>query len=347
MKHLKCCMTALAVVLAVTSARGVAQERATEAPKEAAVVLSAEEIARLIRELDAPEFDVRERAAKKLVSGGAAVVDAVSQGAESDSLEVAARCLGVLKELYQSPDEATKLAARQALEKLAESRKGAVARRAKDVLNPPPVVPPAANPPNNPFPGLPMGVPVNVKVQSRTVNGASEINVEENDTKIRITHLGGRDITVTIRLPKLEGGKEPPAREFAAADAAALKEKHPEAYAYYEKYGTGRFPGAFPAHLVRFGAALPRIAEPPFPIVPFGPRRNAAPPQQPAPKKEVAPERDEKAAKTAAARDAARNELKRLTERLQEQAAKADVDPVEIRKLAEEIRAVTERLEGK
>lgn len=324
----------------------LADEPAAVPAEGSAGELSANDIARLIRELDSAEFEVRERAEKKLVAGGAAVIEAVTKAAESESLEVAARCVGVLKELYHSQDAAVKKGARQALEQLTHSKVPAVARRAREVLNPRPVVPPEESRPNNPFPGLPPGGRMTVKVQSRTVNGRAEIDVDENDTKIRIVHHNGQDITVTIRPPAPENGKVPAPLEFSAADSVALKEKHPEAHRYYEKYGTARFPGAFPGNFPRGGGFLPGIAEPPFPINPFAPAVPRSRPQ-PAPKNDADAERAEAERKASAERDAARKELKRLTERLRDLAAKPEIDPEEIRKLADEIRAVTERLAGK
>lgn len=99
------------------------------------------EIAELCRQLGAADFDVRERACRQLVAGGKSVVEKVVVAAESESLEVVARSVGVLKALYVGPDAQAREAALAALQKLSESSNRSVARRAAVVLNPPePVV---------------------------------------------------------------------------------------------------------------------------------------------------------------------------------------------------------------
>ena len=75
-------------------------------------------------------------------------------------------------------------------------------------------------------------------VSVKNVNGNKEIDVTDNDTKIRIAE--NKDgITMTVTDPP-QGDKKPKPREYKAATADELKKKHPEAYKLYEKYAKGQ-----------------------------------------------------------------------------------------------------------
>jgi hypothetical protein len=294
---------------------------------------SAKQIAEWVRRLGAESFQDRDEATRELIGAGREAIEPVVKAAESGSLEVAARCLTILGVLFTSPDEATRDASRAALEKLATSKSATVSRRAKQILTPP-----AANAPPGLVPGGVPGFPMGGKLQvrSRTTNGHTEVEVDENGTQVRIVHTGGRDITVTIQLPAAQGEQNPPAEtRVEAVDAAELKKKSADASRYYEQYGTGRplagLPGAGPFgnQVPRFGAA-PRILMRRFPLPGFPPGPPALDPPQP---QKPAPPADDPGP-----------DLQRMIERLKELGADERVDPERLQKLAEEIQGLAERL---
>src|SRR5262245_57663567 len=168
---------------------------------------SAKQIAEWVSRLGAESFQDRDEATRELIRAGREAIEPVSQAAEAGSLEVAARCLTILSVLFTSPDEATRDASRAALEKLAASKSPTASRRARQILSPPAANAPPGLVPGG-VPGLPMGG--RLQVSSRTINGHTEIDVDENGTKVRIVHDGGRDITVTVQPPAAQGEKKPP-----------------------------------------------------------------------------------------------------------------------------------------
>ena len=228
--------------------------RGDESPGPAASALPGDdEIAALCRQLGDPDFFLRERATKQLISGGRAVIDEVAAAAETDVLEIVMRCLLVLRELYQRPEGTTKEAARAALEKLSAGRHRAAARRADEILHPPEPFSPAAqrlllraN-----FPGGARGVRVlqaanpagpvgaGIRIRTMNVNGNVTVNAEEGGREVRITHRNEEDIVVSVTEPPAAGEKEGKTTESRAKDLAELKDKHPEAYRLYERYGGG------------------------------------------------------------------------------------------------------------
>src|SRR5262245_9098141 len=235
------------VCLSVVALAALLARAADETPAEkpdpapAAETLSLKEIEALIRQLDDADFEVREAATKKLTAAGKVAIEPVAQAADTDNLEIATRAIGVLKELAGSPAEATRAAAVSALKQLSQSKTASVARRAAAALAPS----------RREFDArrglIPRGVNVQVvrggrvQVQVSNVNGQTEVNVDEDDKKIRITHEGGKDIVVEVTEPPDEGakGKGPKTTQFKAADADELKKKHPEAHRLFEKYGSG------------------------------------------------------------------------------------------------------------
>jgi hypothetical protein len=293
-------------------------------------------VAEWVRRLGAEAYQDRDEATRELIRAGRTAIEPVAEAAESGSLEVAARCLTILGILYTSPDEPTRDASRAALEKLAGSKNASVSRRARDI-----VTPPAANPP----PGLPLGGG-RIQMKSRMANGRTEVEVDENGTKVRITHDAGRAITVIITLPQKNGGPAPDETKVEAADAAELKKKNPEAARFYEQYGTGRpRAGAFGAAPFGPGPFVNRFPQFPGPPVMPGPPRVLVPrtgfPGVPRGPQEVDPPEKAPPAKAPAAPD---QELQRIIERLKELRVKEQVDRDRLEKLAAEIQALAERL---
>jgi hypothetical protein len=108
---------------------GRAETPAANAP----VSVTAEEIARWVRELDSDRYIERRQATERLIAAGAVTIPPVLQAVQEGSLETVARGLHILSELASSSDYATECAACEALESL--STKGTViARRASSIL---------------------------------------------------------------------------------------------------------------------------------------------------------------------------------------------------------------------
>jgi len=252
------------LVLGTVGALSIAP--AEETPPSATVPasptsLSADDISALCGRLGATDFTVREQATKQLIAGGRDVIEKVAAAAEVDNLEVAMRCLRILKELFQRPDEPTKAAAQSALQKLSASRNRSAARRAGDILNPPEV----ALPQGRQIMLRQMNVQVRVaavnaarvevaggsRLQITNNNGNIMIDAEEGGRKVTITHQNEENIVVRVAEPPAAGEKEGKLTECKAKNLAELKEKHPEAHHLFERYsGAGalrRAGGGVPA----------------------------------------------------------------------------------------------------
>lgn len=200
----------------------------------------ADEIGGLVNALDSDEFGAREQATRQLVEYGICSVEAVLRGADSQNLEVATRCVQVLNELFHSRDVATRDAAASALRRLGQSDNRAMARRAHAIL-----APPATMPGQNMMRvangravllGAQMGGGLAQRrvIRVRNINGNLQVNVEENDRKIQITHNVGQAIIIKVEEPV--AGKPPKTTEVNAQNLEELKQKHPSAYQLYKKY---------------------------------------------------------------------------------------------------------------
>ncbi|MBI5759386.1 MAG: hypothetical protein HZA46_12780 [Planctomycetales bacterium] len=325
--------TTLALLIAFLAAASAVAQQTPDKPATTKPAVSSEEIARWLNELGSQDFTVREQASRRLVDAGEAVVDPVTQLTDTDNLELAMRGLFILKEQFQSKDAAVKAASKKALEKLAASSRASVAKRAQAILNPP-ADNPAQNVPNARqlqfrfVPGI--AGAQRIQVQIRNQNGRTEINVTENDTKVAITHTNGRDIVVKVTEPPKDG-KEQPAKEFAAKDADELKLKHPEAHKHFEKYAAGNNAA---------GVAGPGQIQ----ILAQG---NIVPGGQPwamlGPKTIIDTDHLKK---TLQEIDEARTELQQLAERLHALATKDNADPAVLKKLADDMKAASERIKA-
>jgi len=223
---------------------------AAEAASQKAVpqmALSAEETARLVAQLDADAFSDREAASERLSAAGKAAFPALAKAAVTESLEVTVRAIDILRKHLESADSPTKQAAQEALETIARSERPSAAWRARQALRP-------KDEPVRPQdgaiwigPGAIAGAAVQIAVGGgprrmtvRTVNGVKEIDVEENDRKIKIHDDPRQGIKVEITTTK--NGKDT-TEKYEAKDAAELKKRHPQAYEVYQKYSTQQ-PGA-------------------------------------------------------------------------------------------------------
>lgn len=206
--------------------------------KPPGAVASAEEIANLTRQLDADQYSQREAATKRLIDIGKPAIPAVRKAAVEGSLEVTGRSIDILKNLYESSDEATKAAAEKALQQLADGDHRAAARRAKAILKP-------KQAPGQRFPGggiILGGANIQIQVAGaangkrvsvKTVNGVKTIDVQEKDKKIKILDDPKQGIKMEITTKK--DGKEQ-TEKIEAKNADELKKKNKEAYELYEQY---------------------------------------------------------------------------------------------------------------
>ncbi len=241
---------ALALALPVPSGRASADEPSPPPPAmPSAASLSPDEIAALCGRLGVSDYAVREEATRQLIAEGKPVIDEVAATADAENLEVAMRCLRILKELYERPDEPTKLAARSALERLAASKRRSAARRAANVLNPPEVVLPRGRQGKlfrvngQPRMGVVNAARVQVvgggsRLQITNQNGNVTIDAEEGGRKVTITHRQEENIVIVVREPPAAGANEGKTVEYRAKDTAELKNKHPEAHQLFERYNS-------------------------------------------------------------------------------------------------------------
>jgi len=229
----------------------------------AAATYSDARIDELCGRLGAADFNTREMATKELLAGGSAVIDKVAAAAETDSLEVVIRCLAILKELYQKPDEQTRVAAAAALQKLSASRRRSTARRAAEVLNPPEIASATSRQIQLRRLNAPGGAAAVRMFQVGNVvaagNGVMSVRITNNNGSVRvtavekgrtvvITHQNETNITVCVTHQPSAGELAGKTSVHPARNPAELKEKHPEAYKLYEQYcgGTQRVAGVVP-----------------------------------------------------------------------------------------------------
>ncbi len=237
----------------------------TAKPAEAAESgdANAPEIARLITELDADQFDVRQRAAKRLAEIGREAIEALAKAAAGDSLEVTTRAVDILKKLYQSDDEATQKAAEAALEKLAQGNHAPSAWRAKSVLKVKPSGEP--KPDENVQPGriiiggnIVPGIQIAQAGKAKAISisnrdGVKEIKVQEDGDRYHITVDDKKGIKVEITKKNKEGKEE--TKTIEAKDAEELKKKSEEAYKLYKEYVEHNAAGAIQVRIG--GGAVP------------------------------------------------------------------------------------------
>jgi hypothetical protein len=96
---------------------------------------SPQEIKQWVADLSADQFLLRDAATRKLKAAGVAAVGPVGEALSGGELEVSARAATILQQLAVSGDPDVEKAAHAALEKVADLRITAAARRAQDALN--------------------------------------------------------------------------------------------------------------------------------------------------------------------------------------------------------------------
>lgn len=242
----------------------------TKPEATAAKPATAEEIDKLMEQLDANRFSERQAAQQRLAEIGKAALPALEKGTEHVSREVAVRSLDILKGLFQGGDDTTKAAAKETLERLAKNNDGTLAKRAGEILSPPKPVPQL---PPGLVPGRIGGARIQIQVvggaggnskrSMKEVNGVKEIEAEENGKKVKIVDDPAKGIKLEVTETK--DGKET-TQKYEAKDAAELKTKHPEAHKLYEEYSKQ------PAGIQIRGFAVPGVVPPgAIPAIPVFP----------------------------------------------------------------------------
>lgn len=238
MRTVPCVVTlALAAALSALAAEDKPGEhkKVAERPAAGAAAPSAAEIAALVKQLDSDKFADRQAASDKLGEIGRPAVAALTEAAAGDSLEVTVRSIDILKKLLDSSDEATKTAAKGALEKVAASKNPAGARRAQDALKELEAKQQAAQrfaPGRIQFGAV--GGAGGRRMSVRNVNGVKTIDVEEANQKVKIVDDPKQGIKMEVTT-KNDKGKES-TEKYEAKNAEELKKKHPKAHEIYQKY---------------------------------------------------------------------------------------------------------------
>lgn len=271
----------VSVFCAVCSA-GLAAEQTngqTSAPAKAA---------EWIKKLNSPEYKQRAEATRELHKLGKPAIEVIARAAETDDLEIAARCVTILQSFYKSGDAATKSAAAAALKRLESCRHATVAKRAADATRKPKPVS-VTNPVGNRLivlGGLNRAQPVQIQQQivQRLANRARqrvaprqisrEAKAKDNGKTIYIkeTMLPKREIVV--KVTEKVGGRDK-TTEYKARTSAELRRKQPKAYALYKKhirdarvrFQIGNVRPVRAAAVVQRAAANPPAANPPPPVV--------------------------------------------------------------------------------
>ena len=235
-----------------------------------------QEIGKLVKQLDDDQYGVRQAAAARLKTAGKKAIPALKKAASGESLEATCRAVDILHKFYESDDAATKEAAKKALDELAKGDHPSASARAAAALKPKPD-PAAATSGPAPIilPGggqiivqginvMPGGANVR-RFTSHTVNGAREVEAEENGRKVKIVQDPAGAIKMEITADK--NGK-PATDKYEAKNAEELKKKHPQAHAIYQQYINQNPAAAAQAQIqVQFGIggnALPV----PLPVMP-------------------------------------------------------------------------------
>ncbi|MBI1247689.1 hypothetical protein GC197_07540 [bacterium] len=202
-------------------------------------------IRKLIRELDADQFAVRQNAANELAKIGKETIPAIEKAALAGTGEVVSRSVDLLKLFAGSPEQETARLALSSLRNLAASGNQTASYLAEEAIEqlkrrvgPNRILDdlqPVAE-------GMPAGH-VEQSVQISNVNGNRTIDVTQNGERVVAQTGADGHVSVTWHLP---GGKE---RTVEADSADKLQKQDPEAFAKLTELnkiadaGPFRFPG--------------------------------------------------------------------------------------------------------
>ena len=223
-------------------------------------------IVALIKQLASPNFAERQAASQKLATLGQQAIPKLIDTAMGNNREAVTRSVDILRGHLKSADKQLQTAAKSALQKLSNIQQGVGPRLAREALAPPKPRPQPV--PGQAVPGIRILPQIQLQVQGgaqgikmRNVNGVKDIEVTENDRKVKIHDDPNQGIKVEIIETK-EG--KPVTRTFQAKNADELKKKSPEAHKLYEKYAKGGAGNIQLGNLQIQGNVFPPIQIPQF-----------------------------------------------------------------------------------
>jgi hypothetical protein len=273
----------LALLVLVGGSWAAAQEGSD---KEAA---KPDDIASLIKQLDADSFSDRQNASAKLAAAAEKAIPALEKAAASESRETSMRAFDILKGHFEKGQPEAKDAARQALERISKGDLGAASRRASEALTPP--TPATPNLPGNARPALPFGavpgggiriagariaiaaggVAGGVETKIKVENGVKTTEVKDKERRVKI--IDDPDKGLQLEVTETKDGKEE-TKKYEAKNADELKTKNPEAHKIFEQYSAkgaeikiGGF-GFAPADVRPALPGVPMAIPAPAPIAP-------------------------------------------------------------------------------
>lgn len=258
---LSCSVLLLAVVLPVYSFAAAEDEPVTQR-----VSLSDDEVKRLVQRLDDEKYAVRDAASKRLASGDAAVATALGKAVKADKLELSYRIIEILDTMRRGQHEATRDAAKKAMEILGKHKDKAIARRTLTALaTDEPLSEEASFDHIQLFGGLRriefgQGGGISIGGDSVRIGKGSQIVQSQmaDGEQLVVVHQGGgrkimirasdKGIGVVVQELTEDGTVEE--NRYEAADEEELAEKHPVGHSYfdaYKKYKGGTVMGGMPA----------------------------------------------------------------------------------------------------
>ena len=218
-----------------------ADEPASEKEQKADSEASGEDVDRWIRQLDAPEFTQRQDATVRLRRLGPSVFPKLVEATKGTSRERTARAMQILEFHYRNGSDEAKQAAKKALEQIAQSSSGHVARQAKSILTPDKSkAPSGARPaPNRAAQAAAIirlramrgAVQPGRTVTVTNVNGTKTITITEKDKTVKLVEEPNGKITLTVKEKK--NGKAQ-VKAYQAKSPEELKKKDAQAYKIYQ-----------------------------------------------------------------------------------------------------------------
>ncbi len=260
---LSICASVVIVVVARADDEGPAA-----ADKLPVAELAAENVAELIKQLDDNSFSQRQAASRKLLALGKSAIPALADAATGSSREVTTRAVDVLKKHLQNGDEGSKAAAKEALDRIAQSENLTAARAAQEALRP-------KEEQNAQVPGFPgggiriQGGQIQIQVQAvaggngqrmsiKIINGVKEIDAQDNNRQVKIIDDPNNGIKIEVTETSKEGREV--TKKYEAKNADELKKNHPDAHKVYEEYSKQQ--GIQIRGLQIQGGALPAVPRP-------------------------------------------------------------------------------------
>ncbi len=200
------------------------------APNLASETAGAGRFAQWIQQLDSDRFADRNEASRRLDEAGKEAVPALVEAALGTSREATLRAIEILRKHSQEGDEASKKAAREALQKIAASDHASAARRAKDALNPakPVETAPALVPIVQGWPIGGQQVQVQIQLNAGAGNRQQRIQIANGVKRIEVTEK-------QMEVTRKKDGKET-TEKYSAKSRDEFKRAQPEAYRLYDKY---------------------------------------------------------------------------------------------------------------